>query len=94
VNTEQLQAGMAAFESMKDSINDMSGMKLGALAVLSPVFAMKAMVSPQSTPTPASGGRSGQQRINNQITIYLDGSKIKQLVKETMGTEACTAVLT
>ena len=89
VNTEQLQAGMAAFESMKDSINDMSGMKLGALAVLSPVLAMKAMVSPQSTPTPAAGSQSGTQRIRNEITITLDGRTggvLHTFVKDTVGT--------
>tara|TARA_R110001583_G_scaffold185285_3_gene345275 strand:- start:778 stop:1323 length:546 start_codon:yes stop_codon:yes gene_type:complete len=89
VNTEQLQAGMAAFESMKDSINDMSGMKLGALAVLSPVLAMKAMVSPQSAPAAAAGSQSGTQRIRNEITITLDGRTggvLHTFVKDTVGT--------
>ena len=85
VNTEQLQAGMAAFESMKDSINDMSGMKLGALAVLSPVLAMKAMVSPQSTPAAAAGSQSGTQRIRNEITITLEGRPLQTFVENTVG---------
>ena len=93
VNTEQLQAGMAAFESMKDSINDMSGMKLGALAVLSPVLAMKAMVSPQSAPAAAAGSQSGTQRIRNEITITLEGRQLQSFVEETVGTVVGQAAL-
>jgi len=89
VNADQLEAGMAAFESMKDSVNDMSGMKLGALAVMTPVLAMKAMVSPQSTPAASAGSQSGTQRIRNEITITLDGREggvLHTFVKETVGT--------
>ena len=86
VQGAQLESGMVAFESMKDSINDMSGMKLGALAVMAPVLAMKAMVSPRSTPTPAAGGQSGTQRIRNEITITLEGRELQSFVEETLGT--------
>ena len=93
VNTEQLEAGMAAFESMKDSINEMSGKKLGALAILAPAMAISAMVSPRSTPTPAAGGQSGTQRIRNEITITLEGRELQSFVEETVGTVVRQAAL-
>ena len=93
VNTEQLEAGMAAFESMKDSINEMSGKKLGALAILAPAMAISAMVSPRSTPTPAAGGQSGTQRIRNEITITLEGRQLQSFVEETVGTVVGQAAL-
>ena len=93
VNTEQLEAGMAAFESMKDSINEMSGKKLGALAILAPAMAISAMVSPRSTPTPAAGGQSGTQRIRNEITITLEGRQLQSFVEETVGAVVGNAAL-
>jgi len=83
VNTEQLEAGMAAFESMKDSINDMSGMKLGALAVTSRVLPQ--MVQSQQRATPAARPQSGTQRIRNEITITLDGRQLQSFVENTVG---------
>jgi len=74
---------MAAFESMKDSINDMSGMKLGALAVTSRVLPQ--MVQSQQRATPAARPQSGTQRIRNEITITLDGRQLQSFVENTVG---------
>jgi len=93
VQGAQLETGMAAFESMKDSINEMSGKKLGALAILAPAMAISAMVSPRSTPTPAAGGQSGTQRIRNEITITLEGRQLQSFVEETVGAVVGNAAL-
>jgi len=93
VSTDQLDAGVASFEAMKDSINSISGMKLGALAVMAPVLAMKAMVSPQSAPAATAGSQSGTQRIRNEITITLEGRQLQAFVEETVGTVVVQAAL-
>ena len=91
VQGEQLEAGMVAFESMKDSINDMSGMKLGALAITSRVLPQ--MVQSRQRAAPAARPQSGTQRIRNEITITLEGRQLQSFVEDTVGSVVGQAAL-
>jgi len=80
VDTTQFDKGTEAFAAMKQSINEMSGFKLGALAVASAALPTmtareRFATAPRSAGTPAAGGGGDT---SHPVTITLDTSETRK----------------
>ena len=80
VDTTQFDKGTEAFAAMKQSINEMSGFKLGALAVASAALPTmtareRFATAPRAGTAPAAGGGGGT---SHPVTITLDTAETRK----------------